>query len=81
MDVLDQDTARRLQELENVSRGVKNNPLEILNYDEDEVLDDSKAIEAATDKILDDELEEEIIDLEDDEEELPEDELEDEDDE
>ena len=81
MDVLDQDTARRLQELENVSRGVKNNPLEILNYDEDEVLDDSKAIEAATDKILDDELEEEIIDLEDEEEEISEEDLEDEDDE
>lgn len=83
MDVLDQDTARRLQELENTSRGVKNNPLEILNFDEDEVLDSEKAIVAATDKILDDELEEELTDLEDDEEEdIDEvDDLEDEDDE
>ena len=83
MDVLDQDTARKLQELENTSRGVKNNPLEILNFDEDEVLDSEKAIVAATDKILDDELEEELTDLEDDEEEdIDEvDDLEDEDDE
>ena len=83
MDVLDQDTARKLQELENTSRGVKNNPLEILNFDEDEVLDSEKAIVAATDKILDDELEEELTDLEDDEgEDIDEvDDLEDEDDE
>ena len=83
LDVLDQDTARRLQELENTSRGVRNIPLEILNFDEDEVLDSEKAIVAATDKILDDELEEELTDLEDDEEEdIDEvDDLEDEDDE
>ncbi len=57
MDVLDQDTAKRLQELENNSRGVRNVPLEILNFDEDEMSDDSKAILAATDKALDGELE------------------------
>lgn len=80
LDILDQDTARRLQELENTSRGVRNSPLEILNFDEDEVLDSEKAIVAATDKILDDDLEEELVDLED-EEELSDHELEDEDDE
>lgn len=57
LDILDQDTAKRLQELENVSRGVRNVPLEILNFDEDEMSDDSKAITAATDKALDDDLE------------------------
>jgi hypothetical protein len=57
MDVLDQDTARRLQELENISRGVKNVPLEILNYDEDEVADDAKAFEAMIEKVLEDDLE------------------------
>jgi len=70
LDVLDQDTARRLQELENNSRGVRNVPLEILNFDEDEMSDDSKAISAATDKALDGELEveeddEDLEDLED----------------
>lgn len=59
LDILDQDTARRLQELENTSRGVRNVPLEILNFDEDEAVDDAKVIEAAVDKALDDELEEE----------------------
>jgi len=61
LDVLDQDTARRLQEMENTSRGVRNVPLEILNFDEDELVDSDKAIVAATDKALDDELEEEIV--------------------
>ena len=61
LDVLDQDTAIRLQEMENTSRGVRNVPLEILNYDEDELVDSDKAIVAATDKALDDELEEEIV--------------------
>ena len=61
LDVLDQDTARRLQEMENTSRGVRNNPLEIINFDEDELVDSDKAIVAATDKALDDELEEEIV--------------------
>lgn len=65
LDILDQDTAKRLQELENSSRGVRNVPLEILNFDEDEMSDDSKAISAATDKALDGELE-----VEDDEEDL-----------
>ena len=67
LDILDQDTAKRLQELENSSRGVRNVPLEILNFDEDEMSDDSKAISAATDKALDGELE-----VEDDEEVLEE---------
>lgn len=70
LDILDQDTAKRLQELENSSRGVRNVPLEILNFDEDEMSDDSKAISAATDKALDGELEveddeEELVDLDD----------------
>lgn len=57
LDVLDQDTARRLQEMENVSRGVRNVPLEILNFDEDELSDDSRAILEATEKALEGELE------------------------
>ena len=70
LDVLDQDTARRLQELENNSRGVRNVPLEILNFDEDEMSDDSRAISEATDKALEGELEvleeeEDLKDLED----------------
>jgi len=72
MDVLDQDTARKLQELENISRGVRNVPLEILNYDEDEVADDARALETAVDKVIeddleviieDDEVEEEVVDV------------------
>jgi len=72
MDILDQDTARRLQELENISRGVRNVPLEILNYDEDEVADDARALETAVDKVIEDDLEviiededleEEVIDV------------------
>jgi hypothetical protein len=67
LDVLDQDTARRLQEMENTSRGVRNVPLEILNFDEDEITDDAKALDAVIEKTLDDELEieEEEDDLED----------------
>ena len=69
LDVLDQDTARRLQELENTSRGVRNIPLEILNFDEDEMSDDSRAISEATDKALEGELEvlekDDLEDLED----------------
>lgn len=72
MDVLDQDTARKLQELQNISRGVRNVPLEILNYDEDEVADDARALETAIDKVIeddlevvieDDEVEEEVVDV------------------
>jgi len=67
LDVLDQDVARRLQELENTARGVRNVPLEILNYDEDEITDDAKALDAIIEKTLDDELEVEEVeeDLED----------------
>jgi hypothetical protein len=83
LDVLDQDTARRLQELENTSRGVRNVPLEILNFEEDELVDDSRAISEAAEKILEGELrvvdeeEEDLEDLED----VEDVELEDEDDE
>jgi len=67
LDVLDQDIARRLQEMENTARGVRNVPLEILNFDEDEVTDDAKALDAVIEKALDDELEVEEVeeDLED----------------
>lgn len=65
LDVLDQDTARRLQEMENTSRGVRNVPLEILNFDEDELGDDAKVLDAAIEKTLDDELEVEEDGLED----------------
>jgi hypothetical protein len=69
LDILDQDTARRLQELENTSRGVRNVPLEILNFDDDEMSDNIVVIEAATLKALDDTLEaEHIDDLEDEDE-------------
>ena len=70
LDVLDQDTARRLQEMENTARGVRNVPLEVLNFDEDELADDAKALVAVVEKALDDELEieeveEDLEDLED----------------
>jgi hypothetical protein len=65
LDILDQDTARRLQELENTSRGVRNAPLEILSYDDDELTDDAKAIMAVVDKALDDELEDDFVDEDD----------------
>ena len=64
LDILDQDTARKLQEMENTARGVRNVPLEILNYDEDETSDDAKALVAIIGKALDNELEEEIIEEE-----------------
>ena len=81
LDILDQDTAVKLQELENTARGVRNIPLEVLNFDEDELGDDAKVVEAIVEKVLDDELEEVFIEDEEeevlDEEDL--DELEDED--
>lgn len=81
MDILDQDTARRLQELENTSRGVRNVPLEILNFDEDEMVDDAKALEAVIEKVIEDDLEVMIDDeeVEEDTEDIDEVELEDED--
>jgi translation elongation factor EF-1beta len=53
--------------MENTARGVRNVPLEILNFDEDEVTDDAKALDAVIEKALDDELEVEEVeeDLED----------------
>jgi len=67
MDVLDQDTARKLQELENISRGVRNVPLEILNYDEDEVADDARALETVVEKVIEDDLEVILEDVEEEE--------------
>lgn len=61
LEVVEQDTARKLQEMENTSRGVKNVPLEILNFDEEELTDNEKALVSATEKALDDELEEDIL--------------------
>ena len=54
--------------MENSSRGVRNVPLEILNYDEDETADDARALLELTDKVLNDEYEEEVIEDEQDEE-------------
>jgi Mn-dependent DtxR family transcriptional regulator len=81
MDILDQDTARKLQELENTSRGVRNVPLEILNFDEDEMADDAKVLEAVIEKVIEDDLEVMIEDeeVEEDIEDIDEVELEDED--
>lgn len=80
LDILDQDTANRLQELENSSRGVRNVPLEILNYDEDEVADDVRALETVIEKVLEDDLEVVLEDTEEEEEvDIDEVELEDED--
>lgn len=74
MDVLDQDVAKRLQEMENTSRGIKNNPLEILDYDEDEASDDTKTLQVVTEKALNVNLDEpefiELPELGDDEEDL-----------
>lgn len=52
LDILDQDVARRLQEMENTSRGIKNSPLEILDYDEDEASDDVKTLQVVTEQAL-----------------------------
>lgn len=60
LDVLDQETAIKLQEMENTSRGVKNTPLEMLNYDEEEVVDDEKALAEVVNKVLEDDEEEQI---------------------
>ena len=80
LDILDQDTANRLQELENSSRGVRNVPLEILNYDEDEISDDARALETVIEKVLEDDLEVVLEDAEDEEVDVDEVELEDEED-
>lgn len=77
LDVLDQTTARRLQELENLSKGVKNVPVEILNFEEETVSDDAKALEEAVHKVLDEDLVEEIEDEEEIEEDIYEEEDED----
>lgn len=61
MDVLDQDTANKLQQMENTARGVKSVPLEILNYDEDEIIDDARALLEVTEKVINDEYEEDIV--------------------
>lgn len=52
LDILDQDVAKKLQEMENTSRGIKNNPLEVLDFDEDETADDLKNLQVATEKAL-----------------------------
>lgn len=52
LDILDQDVARRLQEMDNTSRGVKNNPLEILDYDGTEVSGIEKMLQDVTEKAL-----------------------------
>lgn len=80
LDILDQDTANRLQELENTSRGVRNVPLEILNYDEDEISDDARALETVIEKVPEDDLEVVLEDAEDEEVDVDEVELEDEED-
>lgn len=67
LDVLDQTTARRLQELENLSKGVKNVPVEILNFEEETVSDDARALEEVVHKALDEDLVEEIEELEEEE--------------
>jgi len=79
MDILDQDTAKKLQELENISRGVRNIPLEILNYDEDEVTDNVRTLETVVEKVLEDDLEVILEDVEEEEVDVDEVELEDED--
>lgn len=65
LDVLDQDVAMKLQEMENTSRGIKNVPLEMLNYDEEEVADDEKALTERVTKVLEDE-DEEVVDSQED---------------
>jgi hypothetical protein len=74
LDVLDQDVARKLQEMENTSRGIKNNPLEVLDFDEDEASDDLKTLEIVTEQALTVDVDEpefiELPELGDDDEEL-----------
>jgi len=52
LDVLDQDVARKLQEMENTSRGIRNNPLEVLNFEEDEASDDTQTLQVVKDQAL-----------------------------
>lgn len=73
LDIVDQVTAKKLQEMENTSRGVRNVPLEILNFEQEELSDDVKAITEATKKALKGET---IVEDEDDDEELDEDDVE-----
>ena len=67
LDVLDQTTARRLQELENISKGVKNTPVEILNFEEDSISDDARALDEAVHKVLDEDLIEDVEEVEEEE--------------
>lgn len=69
MDILDQDVAKRLQAAENTARGVRNVPLEVLNYDEDEILDSDTSIKSSVTKMMKDDEDDEDIE-EDDQEEL-----------
>jgi hypothetical protein len=54
LDILEQDIAMKLQEMENSSRGVKNVPLEMLSYDEEEITDDEKTLTGVVNKVLED---------------------------
>jgi hypothetical protein len=57
LDVVDSQTAMRLQELENNSRGIRNTPLDILNFEEDELFDSIQIITSTTLNSLEDDLE------------------------
>ena len=83
LDVVDHQTAMRLQELENTSRGIRNIPLDILNFEEDELFDSIQIVTSNTLNTLESDLEIGIgididdLELEDEEEDLKdEDELE-----
>jgi len=57
LDVVDSKTAMRLQELENSSRGIRNIPLDILNFEEDELFDSIQIITSTTVNTLEEDLE------------------------
>lgn len=57
LDVVDSQTAMRLQELENNSRGIRNIPLDILNFEEDELFDSIQILTSTSLNSLDSDLE------------------------
>jgi len=57
LDVVDYQTAIRLQELENTSRGIRNIPLDILNFEEDELFDSIQIVTSNTLNSLEEDLE------------------------
>lgn len=61
LEIVDQETAGRLHELENQSRRVKNVPVELLNFQDDEVAGDTKGAKLPDESPIEDEEEDEDV--------------------